>query len=90
LFKRFWNINIENGFGIYILKFEAQIMAKNIIENQHSNFTYEQVKFLKKNVNWSKIGVGIKIFFKVTIFSINVHTDELLAHKVEGFIAWES
>jgi hypothetical protein len=70
LFKRFWNINIENGFGIYILKFEAQIMAKN--------------------VNWSKIGVGIKIFFKVTIFSINVHTYELLAHKVEGFIAWES
>ncbi len=90
MFERLWSINIENGFAIYILKFEAQIMAKNIIENQPSNFTYEQVKIQEINVKWPKIGVGIKIFFKVTTFAINVHTDELLAHKVEGFITWES
>jgi hypothetical protein len=36
------------------------------------------------------IGVGINIFFRVTTFAIKVHIHELLAHKVEGFITWES
>ncbi len=79
-----------NGFAIYILKFEVQIMAKNIIENQANNFTYEQVKIQEINVKWFKIGVGINIFFKVTTFAIKFHMHELLAHKVEGFITWES
>ncbi len=90
MFKRPWSINIENGFAIYILKFEVQIIAKNIIENQANNFTYEQVKIQEINVKWFKIGVGINIFFKVTTFAIKFHMHELLAHKVEGFITWES
>lgn len=36
------------------------------------------------------IGVGINIFFKVTTFNVKFHTHELLTHKVEGFITWES
>jgi hypothetical protein len=64
-------------------------MAKDIIENQPNNFTYEQVKNQEINVKWLKIGVGIHIFFRVTTFAIKVHTHELLAHKVEGFITWE-
>ncbi len=90
MFERPWNINIENGFAIYILKFEVQIMAKNIIENQPNNFTYEQVKIQEINIKWHMISVGTNIFFKVTTFAIKVHTHELLAHKVKGFITWES